>query len=165
MIEFLTHKTYVFFNILRLTFFWLRYQTYFDKYDIDKTFKFNGVDIEFYGEGKISIGKNSYIGNRSAIASVEGQKVTIGNNCSISHNVRIYTSNRNPLDIVNNKEIVGFNNGNIVIGDNCWIGANVFINQGIKIGDNVVIGANSVVTKNFPSNVIVAGCPAKILNT
>jgi maltose O-acetyltransferase len=42
-----------------------------------------------------------------------------------------------------------------------WIGANVFINQGLTIGNNVVIEANSVVTRDVLSNTIVAGLPAK----
>lgn len=53
--------------------------------------------------------------------------------------------------------------GNVEIGDNCWIGANVFINPGVKIGDFVVIGANSVVTKDIPSYSIAVGSPAKII--
>lgn len=44
-----------------------------------------------------------------------------------------------------------------------WIGNNVFIKEGIEIGNNVIIGANSVVTKSFESNIIIAGCPAKIV--
>lgn len=165
MKNYLIQKIYTALNLVRLSYFKIRYKTYRNKYQIDKTFRFNGIDIEFYGDGEIIIGKDSYIGNRSAIASVKGHKVVIGNNCSISHNVRIYTSNRNPIDIIYNKAEVGQKRGNVNIGNNCWIGANVFINQGIQIGDNVVIGANSVVTKSFPSNVIIAGSPAKIIKS
>ena len=35
----------------------------------------------------------------------------------------------------------------------------------IYVGDNVVIGANAVVTKDVPSNCIVAGVPAKVIST
>jgi len=126
---------------------------------------FNGVDIEMYGDGNIIIGENSYIGNRSTIASVKGQKVHIGKNCSISHNVRFYTINRNPIDIINNKSVIGKIQGDIIVGNNVWIGANVFINQNVTIGDNVVIGANSVVTKNLDSNCIYAGTPAKLIKS
>ncbi|MEQ1734610.1 MAG: hypothetical protein ABL940_13115 [Bacteroidia bacterium] len=34
---------------------------------------------------------------------------------------------------------------------------------GVTLGNNVTVGANSVVTKSFPSNVVIAGCPAKII--
>ena len=51
----------------------------------------------------------------------------------------------------------------IVIGKNCWLGSKVTINSGISLGDNVVVGANSVVTKDFGSNLVIGGCPARIL--
>jgi maltose O-acetyltransferase len=53
--------------------------------------------------------------------------------------------------------------GDVIIGDNCWLGTRVFLKEGIEIGENSVIGANSVVTKNIPSHAIAAGVPAKIL--
>lgn len=46
------------------------------------------------------------------------------------------------------------------IGDNVYISAGARIIGKIKIGDNVIIGANAVVTKDVPSNTIVAGVPA-----
>jgi serine O-acetyltransferase len=49
------------------------------------------------------------------------------------------------------------------IGNNVYISAGVRILGNIKIGDNVIIGANSTVTKDVPSNCIVAGSPAKII--
>jgi len=51
----------------------------------------------------------------------------------------------------------------VKIGDRCWIGSNTIILPGVTIGDNVVVGAGSVVTKDIPSDVIVAGSPAKII--
>ena len=44
-----------------------------------------------------------------------------------------------------------------IIGENCWIGANVRICKGVTIGDNSVVAACSVVTKDVPANCIVAG--------
>ena len=49
------------------------------------------------------------------------------------------------------------------IGKRCFIGANAIIMCGVKIGDEVVVGSGSVVTKDVPSNCIVAGNPAKII--
>ena len=49
------------------------------------------------------------------------------------------------------------------IGDNCFIGINALILPGVTIGDEVIVGSGSVVTKNVPSNTIVAGNPAKII--
>lgn len=50
-----------------------------------------------------------------------------------------------------------------VIGDNVSVGANVCIIGDISIGNNVIIGAGSVVVKDVPDNVIVAGNPARII--
>jgi maltose O-acetyltransferase len=51
----------------------------------------------------------------------------------------------------------------VTIGDNVWIGGSVTILPGVTIGNGVTIGAGSVVTKDVPDNVVVAGNPAKII--
>lgn len=50
-----------------------------------------------------------------------------------------------------------------IIGNNVQCGANVTILGGITIGHNVIIGAGSVVVKDIPDNVVVAGNPARII--
>lgn len=50
----------------------------------------------------------------------------------------------------------------VKIGKRCFIGARSIILPGVIIGDEVVVAAGSVVTKDVPDNVIVAGNPAKI---
>ncbi len=52
-----------------------------------------------------------------------------------------------------------------VIGTHCFIGCGSIILPNITIGDHVIVAAGSVVTKDVPSNCIVAGNPAKILRT
>ena len=49
----------------------------------------------------------------------------------------------------------------VVIGNNVWIGRRVMFMAGSGVGDNCVVAAGSVVTKLFPSNVVVGGgtCP------
>lgn len=49
------------------------------------------------------------------------------------------------------------------IGKNCFIAVNSTILPGVIIGDEVIVGAGSVVSKNVPSNCIVAGNPARII--
>lgn len=53
--------------------------------------------------------------------------------------------------------------GDIVIGNDVWIGAKSTIMSGIKISDGAVVGAGSTVTKDVPPYAIVAGNPAKIV--
>ena len=51
------------------------------------------------------------------------------------------------------------------IGENCFIGGNSLILPGVQIGDGCVVGAGSVVTKDVPAGSVVAGNPARILQT
>ena len=53
--------------------------------------------------------------------------------------------------------------GEIVIGDNVWIGDKAAILSGVHIGNNVIIAANAVVTKDVPDNCVVGGVPAVII--
>lgn len=49
------------------------------------------------------------------------------------------------------------------IGKRCFIGANAIIMCGVRIGDEVIVGSGAIVTKDVPSNCIVAGNPARII--
>lgn len=51
----------------------------------------------------------------------------------------------------------------VVIGNDCWFGANVVVCPGVTIGDNCVIGAGSVVTRSIPANSFAAGVPCKVI--
>jgi exopolysaccharide acyltransferase PssR len=53
--------------------------------------------------------------------------------------------------------------GDTWIGKECNIGANSIIMPGIRVGDNCVVAAASVVMKDVPSNCLVAGNPARII--
>ena len=50
-----------------------------------------------------------------------------------------------------------------IIGKRCFIGANAIVMCGVTIGDEVIVGSGAIVTKDVPSNCIVAGNPARIL--
>lgn len=140
------------------------YISYRKKYNINPSFRFNGYFIRFYGEGEFISGDNSYIGYYSYINIEKGMQVKIGSNVSISHNVKIYTSSIDTEKMITKglKESVF---GDVIIGDNVLIGANVFICPGVVVGDNVVVGANSVITKNIPANCVAGGVPAKVLKS
>lgn len=53
------------------------------------------------------------------------------------------------------------NKGDIVIGNDVWIGYEAVIMQGVTIGDGAIIGTRAVVTKDVPPYTIVGGVPAK----
>lgn len=53
------------------------------------------------------------------------------------------------------------NKGNIVIGNDVWIGYEAVIMAGVTIGDGAIIGTRALVTKDVPPYTIVGGLPAK----
>ncbi len=53
------------------------------------------------------------------------------------------------------------NHGDIVVGNDVWIGYEAVILSGVTIGDGAVIGTRAVVTKDVPPYTIVGGIPAK----
>lgn len=53
------------------------------------------------------------------------------------------------------------NKGDIIIGNDVWIGYEAVVLAGVTIGDGAIIGARAVVTKDVPPYTIVGGVPAK----
>ena len=55
------------------------------------------------------------------------------------------------------------NKGDIIIGNDVWIGYEAVIMAGVTIGDGAIIGTRAVVTKDVPPYTIVGGVPAKTI--
>jgi len=140
----------------------ITYKKYRKRYSIPKSFRFNGKGIRLYGDGELIFGENSYIGELSTCQSTKDYKISIGERCKISHNVRIYTQSA-IADYDFSMQNIPQKKGDVIINNFVWIGANVFINPGVTIGENAVIGANSVVTKDVEPFSIVGGVPAKLI--
>lgn len=127
--------------------------------------------------------KNLTLGFFNRIDIHDGGVLTIGSNVQINDSCHIGCSSNVSIDddaliasrvfITDHDHYVGSigsppNNGQLVsapvsIGKRVWIGEGVAILKGVSIGDDVIVGANSVVTKSFPSSVIIAGVPARIV--
>ena len=140
----------------------------------------NGINI---GDNFV-LGKNSIIDCTGVISNL-GDSLTIGNNVGISPNfvmfvrgkiiigndviigpnVTIISENHRFDDLNTPIRLQGVNRLGITIGNNCWIGANATIIDGVTIGDNAIIAAGAVVTKNVERNTIVGGVPAKYIKT
>jgi putative colanic acid biosynthesis acetyltransferase WcaB len=101
------------------------------------------------------------------------RKLTIGKSLSLYHGQALIVNKgtiigercvlRNSTTIGHKKLADGSFSNCPRIGNNVDIGANVCIIGDVVIGDNVIIGAGSVVTKSIPSDCVVVGNPARIL--
>lgn len=112
------------------------------------------VKLSAYG-GKIEIGNNTYIGDRTEIHS--GESVKIGNGVNIAWDCNILDRDYHAFD--SEKEVVK----PVIISDHVWIGARSIILKGVTIGEGAVVAAGSVVTRSVPPKCLVAGNPAKVV--
>jgi len=112
--------------------------------------------------GDVSIGKNTWIGPNT-ILDASGGKISIGNYCSISAGVQIYTHDSVKWSLSGGKNSIEKNS--VSIGNNCYLGPNVIVSKDSKIGNRCVIGAQSLINNDIPSNSIVFGIPGKIVGT
>lgn len=119
------------------------------------------------------IGDWSY-GTPKVVTWGDKSKLKIGRFCAISQEVVIMLDTEHHIDWVSTYTFNGIwphmiaqghptSKGDVVIGNDVWIGYQAMILSGVKIGDGAVIGARSVVTKDVPPYAIVAGCPAKVI--
>lgn len=102
----------------------------------------------------LSIGDNSSIGDRAVVYCLG--KITLGRNVSLSQMVHLcagtHDYTRSDLALLRPP---------IVIGDEVWLAADVFVGPGVTIGTGSVVGARSGVFKNLPEWMVCAGTPAR----
>ena len=51
----------------------------------------------------------------------------------------------------------------VMIEDGVLVGANAVVIEGVHVGKNAVVAAGAIVTQDVPDNMVVAGCPARII--
>lgn len=107
----------------------------------------------------VKMGRNNYIA--SSFWGSEPYLITIGSHCQITAGVKLYTHGEAGAVRRWYPKFDTF--GKVVIGDYVYIGNDAKIMPGVTIGDNVLIAAGSIVTKSIPSNVVVAGNPARYI--
>lgn len=139
-------------------------------------------DVIMVANGKINIGNDFVLGEKSELWSINnlkigngvgigkncylaqlGGSIEIGNQVLIADNVRIYSLSHKFEDIKTPIIFQGYKEGKIEIEDNVWIGSGVVIFNSVTIGYGSVIGANTVVTKNVPPFTVFVGNPGKIV--
>ena len=125
-------------------------------------FKFEDVTVGQYTYGPLTVldfGKKCHL--------------TIGSFCSIASGVVFNLSGDHPINRLSTfpfkaKALRGPMNeatskGDILIGDDVWIGQNAIILSGISIGQGSIVAAGAVVTTDIPPYAIVGGVPAKVI--
>ena len=105
---------------------------------------------------RVTFGKNVFI-NHSAILSASGG-IEFQDGVQLAPGVKIATINHD----FNERHTI-YTYGKVVIKKNAWLGMGCTICPGVTIGENSIVAAGAVVTKDVPDNVIVGGCPAKII--
>lgn len=125
----------------------------------------------------IVVGKYTYGEPQVPSYDRQGHILKIGSFCSIAQEVLILLGGNHSLDWVTTfpfeKEPEVFTNrpdklyeaskGDVIIGNDVWIGRRVIILSGLNIGDGAIIAAGSVVTKDVMPYTIVGGNPAKFI--
>lgn len=122
---------------------------------------------------KYEIGEWTY-GNPNIKAWDEKTNLRIGKFCSIAGNVQFLLGGEHRADWITTypfnevmdeaREYQGHpaSKGDIIIGNDVWIGQNAIILSGVNIGNGAVIGAGSVVSKDVSAYAIAVGNPARI---
>lgn len=109
----------------------------------------------------ISLGRNVYFNVNCVILDVA--RVSIGDNVLLGPAVQIYTP-LHPMDAAERRSGLEYARP-VSIGDDVWIGGGAVICPGVTIGPRSVIGAGSVVVKDVPADVLVAGNPARVIRS
>jgi acetyltransferase-like isoleucine patch superfamily enzyme len=113
---------------------------------------------------KLVMGNSVFVGHDSAF--MLARAITIGDFCLLGGGVRIQDNDGHPLDPVlrqQHEKVADEDIAPVVLGRNVWVGARATILKGVTIGDNAVVGTGSIVTKDVPSNTVVAGNPARVI--
>lgn len=109
---------------------------------------------------EVYIGANSVIGRHCMITAKN--KIRIGDNVLMGAYVQVIDHNHGmaagTLIRDQHAEI-----GEVVIGNDVWVGAGAKILSNVHIGDGAIIGSNAVVTSDIPPNSIAVGVPAKVI--
>ena len=101
--------------------------------------------------------------------------MTVGAFCSIAEGVKVFLGGEHRTDWVTTfpfnvlwQDASGIpghpkSKGDVVIGNDVWVGTEALILSGVTIGDGAVVGARAVVAKDVPPYAIAAGNPASVV--
>jgi acetyltransferase-like isoleucine patch superfamily enzyme len=107
--------------------------------------------------GEVKIGSDCWIGPYTILDG--SGSLTVGNFCTISAGVHIYTHDNLKNTLSSGK--LSIDRKPVIIANNCYIAPNVVIAKGVELGNFCVVGANSFVNRSYDAYSILAGNPAK----
>lgn len=111
----------------------------------------------------MTIGDNSAVGAYSFLGGQGG--ITIGRNVIMGPKVNIFSENHGFADLLTPIRLQPITRRGVTIDDNCWIGANSTVLDGVHIQTGCVVAAGSVVTKDVMLNTVVGGVPARLIKS
>ena len=95
---------------------------------------------------------------------VAAERIVIGNRVQVGANSTIVDADFHPLTAAGRaQDFLSGEHAPIVIEDDVFIGMQSLILKGVTIGRGSVVGAGSVVTRDVPAGVVVAGNPAAVV--
>lgn len=122
--------------------------------------------VKILRDGGVQIGLECII-DKTAEFGTEPYLITLADHVRITKGVRFITHDGG-LWVPRKLGLIDANAdrfGRIYVGENTNIGWDAIIMPGVTIGKNCIVGCGAVVTKDVPDNSVVAGIPAKVLET
>lgn len=113
-----------------------------------------------YGVG-LTMGENSSIGPYGYVGC--SGRITIGKNVMFGPKCSLFAENHVFSDTESSIKSQGVQQKGITIEDDCWIGSNVTILDGVTIGKGSVIGAGTLVIKDVPAGSVVVDKREKVI--
>jgi acetyltransferase-like isoleucine patch superfamily enzyme len=132
----------------------------FDRWERARALGFgNGTSIyhNSYVYGDVRVGDNTWIGPYTLLDGTGG--LTIGNSCSISAGVQIYTHDTVKWAVSGGR--AKYEHAPVSIGNCCYLGSHTVIAKGVRVGDHCVIGAGSFVNRDLPPYTVAFGLPCR----
>lgn len=120
------------------------------------------ITADIYHESVLYIGRELSTNGVLKLSLSERKSIIIGDDCMFSYGIFLRTSD--PHLLYSTSDYTRINpSQSVIVGDHVWISQNVLMLKGASIGSGSVIGANSILSKAYPSNVAVAGAPARVV--